>query len=65
MSRGITVEKKCSYRSCHKEDPLHRIRRTPLTGRDHLTDRQRQRLEKYLPVSDPYGERYDCSPDGA
>lgn len=40
----------------HKEDPLYRIRRTLLTGREHLTNRQRERLEKWLPVGDPDGE---------
>ncbi len=40
----------------HKDDPLYRIRRTLLTGVEHLTDRQRERLDKYLPVGDPDGE---------
>ena len=40
----------------HKDDPLYRIRRTLLTGREHLTERQRERLVKYLPVGDPNGE---------
>jgi transposase len=40
----------------HKHDPLYRIRRTLLTGEEHLTDRQHQRLDKYLPVGDPHGE---------
>ena len=40
----------------HKDDPLYRIRRTLLTGVEHLTDRQHQRLQKYLPVGDPDGE---------
>jgi len=40
----------------HKDDPLYRIRRTLLTGVEHLTDRQRQRLENYLPIGDPDGE---------
>jgi transposase len=30
----------------HKDDPLYRIRRTLLTGTEHLTDRQRQRLDR-------------------
>jgi transposase len=40
----------------HKDDPLYRIRRTLLTGVEHLTDRQRQRLENYRPIGDPDGE---------
>ena len=40
----------------HKDDPLYRIRRTLLTGSEHLTDRQRERLNKWLPVGDPDGE---------
>lgn len=37
----------------HKDDPLYRIRRTLLTGVEHLTDRQRARLDKWLPLGDP------------
>ncbi len=40
----------------HRDDPLYRIRRTLLTGVEHLTDRQRERLDKYLPDGDPDGE---------
>jgi transposase len=40
----------------HKDDPLYKVRRTLLTGVEHLTDRQHQRLERYLPVGDPHGE---------
>jgi len=40
----------------HKNDPLYRIRRTLLTGVEHLTDRQRQRLQTCLPAGDPDGE---------
>ena len=35
---------------------MHRIRRTLLTGEEHLTDRQRARLEKHLSAGDPNGE---------
>ena len=44
------------HRRGQKNDPLCRIRRTMLTGVEHLTDRQRQRLDKWLPVGDPNGE---------
>ena len=40
----------------HKDDPPYKIRRTLLTGEEHLTDRQRQRLEKCLPAGDPNAE---------
>ncbi|MGH3949976.1 MAG: ISL3 family transposase [Pseudonocardiaceae bacterium] len=40
----------------HKDDPLYRVRRTLLTGVEHLTDRQRARLDKWLPLGDPNGE---------
>jgi len=40
----------------HKDDPLYRIRRTLLTGVEHLTERQQERLAKYLPDGDPDGE---------
>ncbi len=33
-----------------------RIRRTLLTCVEHLTDKQRQRLDRWLPVGDPHGE---------
>lgn len=39
----------------HKDDPLYRIRRTLLTGIEHLTDRQRERLDTY-PTATPPGE---------
>lgn len=47
------VQQATLSRRGHKDDPLYKIRRTLLTGEEHLTDRQRQRLEKYLPVGDP------------
>lgn len=40
----------------HKDDPLCRIRRTLLTRVEHLTDRQRARLDKWLPLGDPNSE---------
>lgn len=40
----------------HKDDPLYKVRRTLLTGVEHLTERGHQRLQKYLPVGDPNGE---------
>jgi len=39
-----------------RTNPLYRIRRTLLTGREHLTDRQRARLATYLPTGDPNAE---------
>lgn len=39
----------------HKDDPLYRVRRTLLTGAEHLTDRQ-ARLDRWLPLGDPDGE---------
>ena len=50
------VQQATLHRRGHKDDPLYKIRRTLLTGTEHLTDRQRQRLEKYLPVGDPDAE---------
>ena len=50
------VQQATLHRRGHKDDPLYRIRRTLLTGVEHLTDRQRQRLERCLPVGDPDGE---------
>jgi len=50
------VQQSTLHRRGHKNDPLYRIRRTLLTGEEHLTDRQRARLEKYLPLGDPNGE---------
>jgi len=40
----------------HKDDPLYRIRRTLLTGVEHLTPRQAARLNTHLPAGDPDGE---------
>lgn len=39
-----------------KDDPLYRIRRTLMTGLEHLTDKQRSRLDRHLPTGDPNGE---------
>ena len=50
------VQQSTLRRRGHKDDPLYRIRRTLLTGEEHLTERQRARLEKYLPLGDPKGE---------
>jgi transposase len=50
------VQQATLHRRGHKDDPLYRIRRTLLTGTEHLTDRQRQQLDRYLPVGDPHGE---------
>jgi transposase len=47
------VQQATLHRRGHKNDPLYKIRRTLLTGEEHLTDRQRARLEKYLPAGDP------------
>ncbi len=43
------------FEAVTRKKRLYRIRRALLIGREHLTDRQRQRLEKYLPVGDPRG----------
>jgi transposase len=50
------VQQDTLHRRGHKNDPLYRIRRTLLTGEEHLTDKQRQRLARWLPVGDPNGE---------
>jgi transposase len=50
------VQQTTLHRRGHKHDPLYRIRRTLLTGEEHLTDRQRARLTKWLPLGDPNGE---------
>lgn len=50
------VQQSTLGRRGHKDDPLYRVRRTLLTGEEHLTERQRARLTKYLPVGDPKGE---------
>jgi transposase len=50
------VQQETLKRRGHKDDPLYKVRRTLLTGVEHLTDRQRDRLNKYLPVGDPNGE---------
>ena len=50
------VQQDTLHRRGHKNDPLYRIRRTLLTGVEHLTDRQHARLQRWLPVGDPNGE---------
>lgn len=40
----------------HRDDPLYRIRRTLMSGVEHLTHRQLARLDKHLPAGDPNGE---------
>lgn len=50
------VQQTTLHRGGHKNDPLYKIRRTLLTGEEHLTDRQRQRLTRWLPAGDPNGE---------
>jgi transposase len=54
-SDAASNSRPCTRRG-HKDDPLYKVRRTLLTGDEHLTDRQRERLDKYLPVGDPSGE---------
>ncbi|TCN39312.1 transposase [Kribbella orskensis] len=39
-----------------KDDPLYRIRRTLMTGIEHLTGQQKARLDRHLRVGDPNGE---------
>ena len=46
------VQQAALHRRGHKDDPLYRIRRTLLTGTEHLTDRQRQRLEQLFADAD-------------
>jgi transposase len=50
------VQQQTLKRRGHQDDPLYKVRRTLLTGAEHLTDRQRERLAKYLPIGDPDGE---------
>jgi len=50
------VQQQTLHRRGHKDDPLYRVRRTLLTGVEHLSDRQRARLDRYLPIGDPIGE---------
>lgn len=49
------VQQQTLHRRGHKDDPLYKVRRTLLTGDEHLTDRQRDRLDKHLPIGDPDG----------
>ncbi|HSV66882.1 MAG TPA: transposase [Mycobacteriales bacterium] len=46
------VQQATLRRRGHKDDPLYRVRRTLLTGVEHLPDRQRARLDKWLPLGD-------------
>ncbi len=50
------VQQQTLHRRGHKDDPLYKVRRTLLSGDEHLTDRQRERLDKYPPIGDPDGE---------
>src|SRR5215203_7286832 len=50
------VQQQTLHRRGHKDDPLYKVRRTRRTGDEHLTERQRERLDKYLPIGDPNGE---------
>ena len=50
------VQQQTLNRRGHKNDPLYRIRRVLLTGAEHLTARQKQRLDRWLPIGDPDGE---------
>ncbi len=50
------VRQETLHRRGHKDDPLYRVRRTLMTGVEHLTDRQKTRLQTYLPIGDPNGE---------
>jgi transposase len=50
------VQQQTLHRRGHRDDPLYRIRRTLMTGVEHLTDRQQARLDKHLPAGDANGE---------
>ena len=50
------VQQETLHRRGLKDDPLYRVRRTLMTGVEHLTGKQKTRLEKYLPAGDPNGE---------
>jgi len=50
------VQQETLKRRGHKDDPHYRIRRTLMTGVEHLTDKQQARLDKHLPAGDPNGE---------
>jgi len=47
------VQQQTLHRRGHKDDPLYRIRRTLMTGVEHLTDKQTARLDRHLAVGDP------------
>jgi hypothetical protein len=55
-SPRISIANSETPQTRHKDDPLYKIHRTPLTGDEHLTDRQRARLARYLPVGKPDAE---------
>jgi transposase len=50
------VQQQTLHRRGHKDDPLYRIRRTLMTGVEHLTDRQTTRLNRHLEAGDPTWE---------
>ena len=50
------MQQETLHRRGHKDDPLYRVRRTLMTGVEHLTEKQKIRLEKHLPADDPKGE---------
>jgi transposase len=50
------VQQATLKRRGHKDHPLYRVRRTLLTGVEHLPDRQRAPLDKWLLLGDPNSE---------
>ncbi len=50
------VQQRTLHRRGHKNDPLYRIGRTLMTGREHLTDKQTDRLNRHLEAGDPNWE---------
>lgn len=42
------VQQQTLHRRGHEDDPLYRIRRTMMTGVEHLTDKQTARLDRHL-----------------
>jgi transposase len=47
------VQQQTLHRRGHRDDPLYRIRRTLMTGVEHLTDKQTARLDRHLEAGDP------------
>ncbi len=47
------VQQQTLHRRGHRDDPLYRIRRTLMTGVEHLTDKQTARLNRHLEAGDP------------